>query len=141
MNKTLGTIIAIVVVGVGAYLLFGNNKVSAPETQQSNNTSTSTNQNTDVQNGEATIKMIATGFDPGQVTIKKGTKVTFVNQDTKSRWPASAPHPTHTDYPEFDPKVAISAGSSWSFVFDKTGTWKFHDHLSPTMFGSVTVVE
>ncbi len=86
-----------------------------------------------------TINMTSSGFSPATITINKGDTVTFVNQDTKSRWPASAPHPTHTDYPEFDAKMGIVAGGSWSFTFTKTGTWKFHDHLNPSQFGSVTV--
>ena len=87
------------------------------------------------------INMTATGFEPSSLTVKKGTTVTFVNKDTKTRWPASAPHPTHTIYPELDPKAGIAAGNSWAFTFNKVGEWKFHDHLTPTMFGSVTVTE
>ncbi len=88
-----------------------------------------------------TISITSTGFSPAQVSVKKGTTVTFVNNDTKLRWPASAPHPAHTDYPAFDPKKGIAAGASWSFTFDKVGTWSFHDHLNPTQFGKVTVTE
>lgn len=85
------------------------------------------------------IKMTNNGFEPSTLTINKGDTVKFVNNDDTNRWPASAPHPTHTDYPEFDAKKGILAGSSWSFTFDRTGAWKFHDHLIPTMFGTVTV--
>jgi plastocyanin len=73
--------------------------------------------------------------------VKKGTKVTFVNNSTSAFQPASAPHPAHTDYPEFDPKRAIAAGASWEFTFDKVGTWRYHDHLNPTRFGTVIVTE
>ncbi len=91
--------------------------------------------------GEVSINMTATGFEPSTVTVKKGTKVTFVNKDTKPHWPASAPHPTHTDLPSFDALKGIVAGASYSYTFDKVGTWKFHDHLLSTKFGSVVVVE
>ncbi|OGE82499.1 MAG: hypothetical protein A3B10_00285 [Candidatus Doudnabacteria bacterium RIFCSPLOWO2_01_FULL_44_21] len=87
----------------------------------------------------ATISMNANGFEPSTITIKKGSTVTFVNNDKKNHWPASAPHPIHTDYPAFDPRQAIAASASWSFTFDQAGTWKFHDHLNPSFFGSVTV--
>ncbi len=92
-------------------------------------------------NPKIEISMTAAGFVPASITVKKGTPVTFVNRDTKSHWPASAPHPTHTLYPEFDPKAAINAGKSWTFTFNKVGEWKFHDHLNPTFFGTVTVTE
>jgi len=87
------------------------------------------------------INMTAKGFEPSSLTVRTGTTVTFVNKDTKSHWPASAPHPTHTIYPELDPKAGIAAGASWAFTFDKAGEWKFHDHLTPTFFGTVTVTE
>ena len=86
-----------------------------------------------------TIAMTAAGFEPAAVTVNKGDTVKFVNSDTKLHLSASAPHPTHTDYPAFDPKTGIAVGSSWSFTFDQAGAWKFHDHLAPGFFGSVTV--
>jgi plastocyanin len=89
----------------------------------------------------ATINMTASGFSPATLTVKKGTTVTFVNDDSKPRQPASAPHPSHTDYPGFDPKQGIAPSDSWDFTFDRVGTWRYHDHLNPTQFGSITVTE
>ncbi|OGE79994.1 MAG: hypothetical protein A2660_02770 [Candidatus Doudnabacteria bacterium RIFCSPHIGHO2_01_FULL_45_18] len=93
------------------------------------------------QSTNVEVKITASGFEPASITIANGTTVTFINNDSKNRWPASAPHPTHTDYPEFDPKKAIAADASWTFTFDKVGTWKYHDHLNSTKYGSVTVTE
>lgn len=70
------------------------------------------------------------GLDKKDITIKVGDSVEFRNSDLKARWPASAPHPQHTDYPEFDPKAAIQPGAVWRFTFTKAGDWKFHDHLT-----------
>ena len=89
--------------------------------------------------GEATIIMKSGTFEPADITIKKGTKVTFKNEDTIPRWPASNLHPTHTIYPEFDPKQPVAVGSDWSFVFDKVGSWKYHDHWSPALRGVINV--
>jgi plastocyanin len=85
--------------------------------------------------------MTSSGFDPANITVKKGTKVTFVNTDSRPRWPASDPHPSHTDYPQLDPKKAVSAGASWEFTADKVGTWGIHDHLIPTHRGKITVTD
>ncbi len=90
---------------------------------------------------DVTITYTASGFTPSTLTIKKGTMVTFVNNSSNSFWPASAPHPSHTDYVGFDAKQAIVAGQTWSFTFDKVGTWKYHDHLSPTKTGTIIVTE
>jgi plastocyanin len=90
---------------------------------------------------DTTITYTSSGFSPSPVTIKKGTKVTFVNNSSANFQPASGPHPAHTNYPEFDPKRAVAAGSSWTFTFDKVGTWPYHDHLNPTRFGQIIVTE
>jgi plastocyanin len=96
---------------------------------------------TDVLSGEATISVTNSGFSPASITVKKGTKVTFVNNGTNPVWPASNPHPTHTDYPGFDALSAVAPGQSWSFTFDRVGRWGFHNHLNPTQGGQITVVE
>lgn len=87
------------------------------------------------------IQMTSSGFSPSTLTIKQGDTVKFTNSDTSPHWPASAPHPTHTDYPAFDAKKSIAASESWSLTFDKVGAWKFHDHLNPSSFGTITVTE
>lgn len=78
-------------------------------------------------------------FSPSFLSIKRCTKVTFINNDTIPHWPASDIHPTHGIYPEFDPKKPIQPGKKWYFVFEKKGTWNFHDHLHPTTYGMIEV--
>lgn len=79
------------------------------------------------------------GFKPDTITIKKGDSITFKTTGKKFFWPASDIHPTHLIYPEFDPKDPIPANKTWTFKFEKVGTWKFHDHLSPYYTGTITV--
>ena len=86
-----------------------------------------------------TVTYTTSGFSPGSLTIKTGDTVVFKNNSAADFWPASGPHPTHTNYPEFDAKKAISAGASYSFTFTKTGSWKYHNHLNPTLTGTITV--
>lgn len=78
-------------------------------------------------------------FQPESLAVQKCTQVIFRNQDKVSRWPASNLHPTHGIYPEFDPLQPVEVGKDWSFVFDKVGSWRYHDHLAPSMRGTVTV--
>ena len=85
------------------------------------------------------IVMKDDGYISSRITIKKGTTVYFKNQGKDDRWPASNIHPTHEIYPEFDSQKPLVPGSEWSFAFDKTGTWYFHDHLSPEITGSIIV--
>ncbi len=93
------------------------------------------------------ITLTDSGWSPKTATIKKGDSVVFQNNSTAGMWPASAPHPQHDAYPEkglcggslFDSCASISSGGSWTIQFNRTGTWKFHNHLNPSFTGSITV--
>jgi plastocyanin len=102
-----------------------------------------------------TITYTDKGFDPKTVTITQGQTVTWVNNSTHQMWIASAQHPTHMGYDgtsreahcaasytgaaPFDECKAEAASASYSFTFDKAGTWPYHDHVNSTMFGTITV--
>ena len=96
-----------------------------------------------------TVTIIYTdkGYEPANVTIKKGDTVKYVNNSTKEMWPASAMHPTHNAYPEaggclgskFDACARLAIGKSYSFTFNQVGAWGYHDHITPNFFGKITV--
>lgn len=85
------------------------------------------------------IKMNGSEFSPKSLSIKAGNSVNFVNLDTEEHWPASDDHPSHQIYSNFDPRRPIKVGESWSFKFDKAGTWGCHDHLFPNFRCSIVV--
>lgn len=86
-----------------------------------------------------TISMDETGFTPKTVTVEAGTTVTFVNNGQAPHWPASALHPTHQVLPGFDALRGLATGETYSFTFEKVGSWNYHDHLNPKLFGTVVV--
>jgi plastocyanin len=110
----------------------GQNKQSSQNSKQNH---------ADVQNGKVEISLTASGFSPSTVTVKKGTTVIFKNNDTRVHWPASDPHPTHTDLPGFDALKGLSPGQTYSYTFTKVGRFKMHDHLNPGIRGTITVVD
>lgn len=93
------------------------------------------------------------GFKPILIVIKKGETVTWINNGTSEHWPASNLHPTHKIYPGsglekcgtaeessiFDACKGLKEGEMYSFTFDRSGSWKYHDHLSIGYFGTVSV--
>ncbi len=103
--------------------------------------------------GGKTIEITSSGFDPDRLTINAGETVTFINKDTVLHWPATDPHPGHNQYPEyfeqpvpggcfkskFDACRALSQGGTFSFKFNLTGTWTYHDHLNPRFNGTIIV--
>lgn len=92
---------------------------------------------------EGTVVSIGpSGFNPNILTVKNGTTVIFINEDTgASHWVASDPNPAHTDYPGFDAGSPIQPGASFSFTFDRVGSWGYHDHLNPSHTATIVVTE
>jgi plastocyanin len=86
-----------------------------------------------------TIAITDTGFSPATVTIAAGSRVNFVNNGQGLHWPASDPHPVHSDLPGFDSKKGLTTGEIYSFTFTTPGSWGFHDHLNPAAKGTVVV--
>lgn len=103
--------------------------------------SSSKKNNCTKETGSEIVMMKGNEYEPRDLSIKKCTKVIFKNVSSEPHWPASDIHPTHGIYPEFDPKQPAAAGSEWSFVFDRVGTWKYHDHLDPATRGVIEVSE
>jgi plastocyanin len=111
---------------------------------------------------ETQIMITDSGFEPRTVTINAGDTLTFVNENSVARWPASNRHPTHTNYPAdyaggsygssrgcngegdtkdgaFDACKRLSAGEQFAFTFNEVGTWQYHDHNNPATGGTVIV--
>jgi len=81
------------------------------------------------------------GYIPKESSITVGDTIVFSNETGKPFWPASNLHPSHRDYPEFDPREPILPDETWSFTFTHAGEWKFHDHLAPYFTGVIIVSE
>lgn len=97
---------------------------------------------TDIMDTEVSIEEVnydGKSFQPSKLEIKTGDIVIFRNKSDKGFWPASGPHPKHTNYPEFDAKSSIAPGQSFEFKFIKAGTWAYHDHLNASSTGTIVV--
>lgn len=86
------------------------------------------------------VSYMGTGFEPATLTVKVGTEVNFENESMVAMWPASNPHPVHTDLPGFDSGKAVESGGTYTYTFDKVGVWKYHNHLRWNETGTVTVI-
>ena len=71
-------------------------------------------------------------MNPQRITVSPGTRVTFVNNDTRQHEMNSDPHPNHGDCPPIDDVGFLAPGQS-----KQTGnltvirTCVFHDHNQP----------
>ena len=93
-----------------------------------------------IKPGKNTIVMLADRYEPSNLTIKKGERIKFINDDNEDHWPASDNHPSHEIYSAFDPRRPLIAGTEWEFTFNEIGDWEYHDHLYPGIRGRITVM-
>ena len=90
-----------------------------------------------------TFTLSSSGVSPKELTVPIGTRVAFVNHDTRQHDMTSDPHPDHTDCPDINQVALLTPGQSretGNFVQERT--CGYHDHDNPTITalqGSITV--
>ncbi|TSC65724.1 MAG: Plastocyanin/azurin family copper binding protein [Microgenomates group bacterium Gr01-1014_80] len=141
-SKNLGVAIAVIVVVALAGWFFVQSQQTAAPAPVPTTTETVvpavTESSPSAMVEEAKVTISATGFSPKDVKIKAGEIVTWTNSNSANHAVNSSPHPVHTDYTPLN-LGTIAPGTSKSLTFPTAGTYKYHDHLNPTLFGSVTV--
>lgn len=132
-------VIAIVVYGLIYYFVLGkkagttyNPVVSTPSASNLQTASPSATQS------EEMVTLTADGFRPNNLTIKAGATVVWVNKSGSTATVNSSPHPSHTDFPRLNLN-SFPDGGTLSLTFDKPGTYKYHNHLNPSQFGTIVV--
>lgn len=74
---------------------------------------------------EVTIKMSEIKFQPMNIRIKAGTKVTWVNDDSVEHYVNTDSHPAHSHVPDFNSR-ALGRGESYSHTFREIGAVPYH---------------
>jgi plastocyanin len=77
------------------------------------------------------VKIVDFAFHPKTLSIAKGTKVKWVNKGSTS-------HTTTSNKGLWDSGV-LAPGQTFSRVFKKAGTFKYHCTIHPTMVGKIVV--
>lgn len=138
MNNKILIGVVVLLVAIGAVVLIaGKGGYQAPTPIRSGQTPSPT---TEVTNStqQTTVTLTQSGFEPATITVKTGTKVVWGNRSGTAATVDSAGHPTHLIYPPLN-LGQFSDGQSLSLVFDKSGTYKYHNHLNPSQTGQVVV--
>ena len=79
----------------------------------------------------AAVKIDNFSFGPQAITVSPGTKVTWTNRD-------DIPHTVVSTEGVFKSKV-LDTDESFSFTFDKPGTYPYFCSVHPKMTGTVVV--
>ncbi len=144
-RNTVIAIVAVVVLIIGGWLLTRSSQ-QVPQTPQATDnpvTTTSVAPSTATSDAAMTaqknlVKISSDGFTPKSITIKLGDTITWTNVDTENHTVNSDNHPTHLLYP-FLNLGKILPGESKSVTPATAGTFTYHDHLNPSLTGSITV--
>ncbi len=137
MKKAIILVLAIVVLGGGVWWFMSQQQPASKVPAGDEPTATQSQDNT--QSGEVTVTMKNTAFSPQSIKIKKGTKVTWVNQDSVQHNVVAADADVSGGLPTTN--ALLSKDGSYSFTFNQTGTFDYHCTPHPFMTGTVEVVE
>lgn len=90
---------------------------------------------------EVTIKMSQIKFKPMEIRISKGTKVTWVNDDSVEHFVNTETHPAHTYFSDQNSR-GLKKGESFSTTFDKVGFYPYHcsAHVPQNMRAAIVVI-
>jgi plastocyanin len=77
------------------------------------------------------VKIVDFAFKPGTLTIAKGTRVKWTNK-------GAVTHTSTSNKGVWD-SGSIAPGDSFSRVFKKAGTFKYHCTIHPTMTAKIVV--
>lgn len=90
---------------------------------------------------DATVQITAAGFVPETIKIKQGESVSWVNTDTAAHQVAADPFPSHSKLPSLVTEQSLGQNESFTFTFDKKGTYTYHDPLNPDTLKATVIVE
>ncbi|MBI4263359.1 MAG: hypothetical protein HY657_03200 [Acidobacteria bacterium] len=90
-----------------------------------------------------TITITSSGVSPRALTVPVGSRVTFVNNDSRVHDMNSDPHPEHTDCPEINAVGFLTPGQSrQTSNLNTRRTCAYHDHNQETntsLQGTITI--
>lgn len=89
----------------------------------------------------ATVTITDTGFVPQTIKIKKGQTVQWVNNGITPHQVASDPYPDHSALPHLFAESPLGTDESFSYTFEDTGTYTYHDQLKPAELTGTVIVE
>jgi plastocyanin len=137
MNKLLVAIIIVAVLAIGGIFAINHNSNTnnqQPSTSQNNPNSNSASSSSSGQSSTGTINIANMMFTPSQISIAKGGTVTWTNND-------STTHTVVDDLSNVGGPASgnIAPGSTYSFTFNKTGSFQYHCSIHPSMRGTIVV--
>lgn len=80
-------------------------------------------------------------FEPATIKIKKNDSITWTNNSQTPHQIASDPHPSNDTLPGLFSPNALGNSDTYTYTFEKSGTFTYHDHLNPFGLQGTVIVE
>lgn len=131
MRKS-GLVGIIIIIILAAIVIIALVHKSSPNTPSTNNSSQSQSGSNQPTSGTINIRDMM--FTPSQITVAQGGTVTWTNNDTITH--AVVDDLNNVGGPH---SGDIAPGGSYSFTFNKTGSFQYHDPGHTSMRGTIVV--
>ncbi len=87
------------------------------------------------------VSITPTGFLPQEIHIKKNQTITWTNNDaSKAHQVKADPYPTGESLPNLD-SGPLNNTDSYTYTYEQTGTFTYHDQQDPYKLQGKVVVE
>ena len=155
MKGIIIAVIIVVIIGAFAWFFYASNQTKTEDSaatttqEEPESTSTSSENKNEIDLSEkneitagSKVTYSDSGFSPGSITVKSGASITWVNDSSSTVQVGSANHPTHTINQQLTGDefvIELAPGESKTVQLEKTGNWGYHDHLKPSITGSIAV--
>ncbi len=88
-----------------------------------------------------TVSITPTSFTPQEIHIKKNQTITWTNNDaSKAHQVKADPYPTGDSLPNLD-SGPLNNNDSYTYTYEQTGTYTYHDQTDPYKLQGKVVVE
>lgn len=87
---------------------------------------------------QAVIEITPTGFVPAALSVKAGTAIVWRNVDSAPHAVGGDPYPADTSVPGLKSRTILPSGS-YMYRAQNSGVISYHDDLTPTHSGTITV--
>ena len=77
------------------------------------------------------------GINPMTIKVKKDQPITWTNQDVKSHRLTA----DHDELPGFDTVEVLNQGDSYTYIFEKSGTFHYYDPADSKTYVGTVIVE
>lgn len=134
----MGSVFAAAIVGIGIWVLVGALQQKGPTNENGYPNGINRTDLTGETNPQIHIRDLS--FSPTSVIVKKGTTVTWVNDETVAHSIIAADNSNVGDLPTRGRETRMGKGDSYKLTFNTVGTFDYECGVHSFMRGSVQVV-